>query len=104
MCFYQSHIRNFTIGELKACSWYLEMARKFAPKEEMDEQVAVASNTPVPEDLSNDVLEPEVPLEEVKAALPTEKKLNKKKMKATNVVEIQRRALRLKLRWCLNLF
>lgn len=72
--FYQIPEAELTIREVQACPWYLEMAHKFAPGQEMDEQVAIAIRTRIPEDFSANELEPEVPMEEVHTDPPKEKK------------------------------
>jgi hypothetical protein len=64
----------------------VEIARKIALGEEMDEQAAVASKTPMPEDLSIIECEPNVPVEEVMTKKKPNKKPNKK-AKTTKVVK-----------------
>ena len=90
--FIKSKKQNFTIGELQAYMWYLETFQRIALGEEMDEQAFVVAKTPLPNDLSNDDLQPKVPVEEVNVA-PTKKKLHKKKLKKSDVMETKVKSL-----------
>jgi hypothetical protein len=83
--FTKAQKRSFKTGELQACPWYLEIACKFVLGGEMDEQAAVTSNTPVPEDISLYESEPKIAVEVVSVVLLKEKKpRNKKAKKAKN--------------------
>jgi hypothetical protein len=53
----------------------------------MDEQALVVAKTPLPNDLSDDDLQPKVPVEEVKVAPTKKKKSHKKKLKKSDVME-----------------